>query len=126
MKCSGGSTCVPVWSPKEMVETFAVSPLAIRRSGVIVGPGSLFHVVMSGRNTSDTSCTFIPVPRILSRHAHAARGRAHLPRGRRPARWPLPALVGQALAALSREVPGAAVAEADGAPLWRDRRARRV
>src|SRR5437588_9168255 len=57
MKWRGGSTCVPVWSPSETVDTFAVSPFVIRRSGVIVGPGSLFHVVMSGRITSETSCT---------------------------------------------------------------------
>ena len=59
MKWSGGSTCVPAWSLKDTTETFAVSPLLMRRSGSSLSPGSPGQVTMSGRSTSETSWIFI-------------------------------------------------------------------
>src|SRR5947208_7650057 len=99
-----------------------LSPLARRRGGSIVGPGSLPHVVIPGRNVSVTSWIFNG-RRILSVHGHFGRRRAYLPRRGRAARRALPPLVGQALIDVPREVLGAPVAEEDRVALRWHRRA---
>src|SRR5205085_11919091 len=56
--CTGGSTCVPVWSPSVRIETLAERPAAIRECGSSFGPGSPCHVGMSDRKVRLLSMIF--------------------------------------------------------------------
>src|SRR5205085_4073656 len=56
--CTGGSTCVPVWSPSVRIETLAERPAAIRECGSSFGPGSPGHVGMSDRKVRLMSMIF--------------------------------------------------------------------